>query len=348
MIGGCCQMLLLAVLLSCSKNGPTEAAAGLCPKGRGAFQLLVAAGISTKSASVYATIMRQNSIDEAVLGSITLQQLKDIGIAALGDRLKIHKFFSDDGDNCANSSCKNGGICRDGFRCFGCSCDGGFYGPTCEKKCPCKNNAKCKTTVTGFKCECTPGYTGILCEKQWLNEDRFKQLEQLLVELTTRLNRSEERLKASERQVAEQRRILAEVQKKQNASGWRMVRVNEELNKLNKMKLNGVTPTYIQKIPLCLPRNTKAILISVFTYFWNSGGHAYLDFKTHQKGNEKNGSVAVKNEHYNIYANTFYYELMLPWDTALPDELVFVVTRSALDGGDNNWYRIKLVGYITA
>ena len=53
------------------------------------------------------------------------------------------------------------------------------------------------------------------------------------------------------------------------------------------------------------------------------------------------------NTHYNVNANTFYYEQMIPWDSALPNEMSFKVIFSYNTGGAKNWYRVRLVGYVT-
>ena len=139
-------------------------------------ELLKLVGISGGNLLSYVAKLKKQNIDETILGSLTLQQLNNIGVTVLGDRLKIHKFFANDGNDCTSSSCKNNGICQDGFRCFSCRCDhnSGYYGPSCGLKCPCRNGGHCKTTRTGFKCECTPGYSGDQCEIKYLNEDRFR------------------------------------------------------------------------------------------------------------------------------------------------------------------------------
>ncbi|CAB4015337.1 Hypothetical predicted protein, partial [Paramuricea clavata] len=121
------------------------------------------------------------------------------------------------------------------------------------------------------------------------------------------------------------------------------------LNQLEKIQLHQVTPTYTQNLPIILPKNTRAILISVYCNFWNSKGHAYLNYITYQKGNDNAAAKAEGyNTHFNVYANTFLYEQMIPWNTTLSNELIFRVTRSYLSGGINNWYRVRLVGYITS
>ncbi|KAK3724603.1 hypothetical protein QZH41_005195 [Actinostola sp. cb2023] len=310
---------------------------------KGLQDYLKEAAIPGNKLKIYADIFRRQNIDVHVIKDLTQSQLQNLGINVLGDRLKIQKFFAGDCNNCANGNvCQNGGVCRDGFQCFRCSCTGNFYGPTCSSRCPCKNSGKCIGKPSGlFQCKCIPGYTGALCEKQWLSEDIFSQLEEKVKTLT-------QKLEQSEKEIAEQKKTLAEVKAKSNSAGWRLVRVDEKLDKLDKIALHRKTPTYIQNMPMSLAQNTKAIIISVFINFWNGQGHAYLNFKAYQQGNEKNGSATVGNTHFNVYANTFYYELMLPWNTTLPNKLVFKVTSSYLTGGVNNWYKIKLVGYVTA
>ncbi len=113
--------------------------------------------------------------------------------------------------------------------------------------------------------------------------------------------------------------------------------------------MHQTTPTYTQKLPIVLPQNTRAIIISVYCEFWNSDGHAYLNYITHQKGNDNaTGKAEGYNRHYKAYANTWLYEQMIPWNSTLSNELIFKVTSSYLTGGSNNWYRVRLVGYITS
>ena len=149
--------------------------------------LLKLAGIHGADLLSYVAKLKAHNIDETVLASLTFQQLNDIGITALGDRLKIYNFFSKDINDCTRSSCQNNGICRDGFRCFSCICDPskGYYGPSCQHKCPCLNGGVCKTEPTGFKCVCPLGYSGNLCktkyftEEKWIDfEDKLKQVNQ--------------------------------------------------------------------------------------------------------------------------------------------------------------------------
>ncbi|XP_028516164.1 uncharacterized protein LOC114575465 [Exaiptasia diaphana] len=342
------RILILASVSACVRIALCEQLPQPCALlKKGIQDFLREAGISANKLKTYADFFTQKNIDVNVFKALTLAQLQNLGIQVLGDRLKIQKYFSSDlCNNCAKSNvCKNGGVCQDGFRCFTCYCPDTYYGPTCSSKCPCKNSGKCIGKEDGgFECKCMAGYAGNLCEKQWLSEDAFKQLEQKVKKLTKKLEQNEKK-------ITEQGKALAEVKNKFNMlrkNEWRLVRVDKPLDKLAKIALYQKKPTYIQSMPMVFPSNTKAIIISVFTNFWNTKGHAYLDFKTYQQGNEKDGSVTVVNTHFNIYANTFYYELMLPWNTTLPQELVFKITGSYLTGGSNNWYQVKLVGFVKA
>ncbi|XP_028390988.1 uncharacterized protein LOC114515867 [Dendronephthya gigantea] len=321
------NLLIFAVVQICESTGQVSH----CIYGVTVKDLLKLARVNEASAQSYAAKLKQHKIDQTVLGSLTLQQLEDIGITALGDRLKIFNFFSKDPDDCGSTRCQNKGICQDGYRCFSCVCDpkSGFYGPRCEFKCPCLNRGVCKTTQTGFECVCPPGYSGDLCKTKYLTEKRFVKLEETIQQLTTRLQQSEQQIKNLQ------------------SRSWQLYRANEILNQLEKLQLSGQTPTYTQKLPILLPKNTKAILISIFCKFGNGNGHAYLNYVTYQKDNDNAAAKAEGyNTHYNVYANTFLYEQMIPWNTTLPNELIFRVTYSTLTGGNYNWYRVRLVGYV--
>ena len=288
-------------------------------------ELLKLAGISGGNLLSYVAKLKKQNIDETILGSLTLQQLNNIGVTVLGDRLKIHKFFANDGNDCTSSSCKNNGICQDGFRCFSCRCDhnSGYYGPSCGLKCPCRNGGHCKTTRTGFKCECTPGYSGDLCETKYLNEDRFLNLEKKVKQLAAKLVQTENELN-------KQRKVIENLPSHQRK--WKLHRANEVLNQLEKLQIHQSTPTYNQKLPVILPKGTQAILISIYCNFWNVKGHAYLNYEAYQKGNDKpEGKVYGYNTHFNVYANTLMYEQMDPmeqqssqWDDFQGDIILFI------------------------
>ena len=71
--------------------------------------------------------------------------------------------------------------------------------------------------------------------------------------------------------------------------------------------------SYTQKMPVLLPRNTRVILNSIYCNFWNSKGHAHLNYVTHQKDNDNvSGKAEDVNTHYNVHANTFIYKQMIP------------------------------------
>ena len=153
-----------------------------CVYGTQLKDLLKLTGIKGADLLSYVGKLKKHNIDETVLSSLTVKQLHNIGIAPLGDQLKIYNFFSKDVNDCTSSSCRNNAICRDGFRCFSCICDpkSGYYGPRCELKCPCLNGGVCQTTPTGFNCVCPAGYSGDLCKRKYLTEERIIKLEETL------------------------------------------------------------------------------------------------------------------------------------------------------------------------
>lgn len=325
----------------------------VCPKGRTLDVLLKEAGVASEDIAGYLKVFQQQRIDASVLKQMTTQQLQKTGIAAFGDATKIAKFFGQDStDNCAalTNPC-NKGSCHDGYKCFTCQCDPalGFHGPKCNQKCPCRNGGRCKTTLFGSECDCQPGFSGQLCESRWLTEARFTALEQKSQELLVKLEATENTLQKQEQDLKEQKQEITQLQTALNrSSGFSLKRVDKVFPSLARVALHQKTPTYIDQMPVDLPANTKAVMISVFCNFWNKGGHAYLNFDAYQKGNEKAGKISVTNRHYNIYANTLYYELLAPWDSQYSDEMVFKITSTYQTGGSNNWYQVKLVGYITA
>ena len=131
-------------------------------------------------------------------------------------------------------------------------------------------------------------------------------------------------------------------------STWTLRRTEIIFANLEKLTLHQVTPTYVEDLPLPLPHNTRALVVQIFCNFWNSDGHAYLDVDISQEGNEEGGVASVENTHFQVYANTFNYEVFVPWDSAISNELRFEVKRSYQTGGENNWYRLRVVGYVLA
>uniref|UniRef100_A0A5S6QT32 EGF-like domain-containing protein n=1 Tax=Trichuris muris TaxID=70415 RepID=A0A5S6QT32_TRIMR len=71
---------------------------------------------------------------------------------------------------CTNSSCKHGKCLQHSYDVFGCKCDPGYEGVTCDKninECqssPCQNGAECTDLVDGYACKCTKGFRGKHCE----------------------------------------------------------------------------------------------------------------------------------------------------------------------------------------
>ncbi len=178
----CSLALFLSIALGLVHSHMSASQVSPCNHETTVKDLLKLTGINGSDLLSYVGKMRKHNIDETVLSSLTFKQLHDIGITALGDRLKIYNFFSKDVNDCTSSSCQNDGMCRDGFRCFSCICDpkSGYYGPRCELKCPCLNGGFCKTTPIGFKCVCPPGYSGDLCKIKYLTEERMVKLEETL------------------------------------------------------------------------------------------------------------------------------------------------------------------------
>jgi len=185
------------------------------------------------------------------------------------------------------------------------------------------------------------------CEecKNWNDELRFSKLEAAVELLTTKVSALEVKGRETEAELNVARKML-----KTSNTGWSLKRTELIFPQLYKLKLHNVTPTYTARLPLTpLPSNTKAVIISVFCNFWNSGNsHAYLHGYIQQKGNEVGGRVKFQHTHYSVYANTFSNEVLVPWDSSVSNEIKVQVTSSYLSGGSNNWYRITLVGYITA
>jgi len=177
--------------------------------------------------------------------------------------------------------------------------------------------------------------------KTWDYEIRVSKLEAKVAELANSNMETRAELKVT-------RDMLNKCVSK-NISSWELKRTDLIFPSLQKMSLHQTTPHYVEKLPLPLPANTKAVIISIFCNFWNTGSsHAYLNAELRQKGNVDGGVAKITNTHFSVYANTFYYEVFVPWNTAISNEFEFNVTGSYRTGGDKNWYRVQMVGYITA
>lgn len=78
-------------------------------------------------------------------------------------------------DPCGTAPCLNGGTCvpnsgnGNGYRCV---CAAGFVGNNCDKaKCTdstCQNGGTCKNSAAGPVCTCLEGYSGANCEIEWV------------------------------------------------------------------------------------------------------------------------------------------------------------------------------------
>ena len=181
----------------------------------------------------------------------------------------------------------------------------------------------------------------------WDDDLRLAKLESLV----SHLQREVADLTAAKVQTEAELKITQDMAKSslsECSSAWNLKRTQIVFPNLEKLALHQTTPTYVETMPTPLPNNTRAVIVQVFCNFWNSGGHAYLNVDIQQEDNEEGGVASVENRHYSVYANTFYYEVMVPWDGTLPDKLKFVVKSSYQTGGADNWYRLRVVGYITA
>ena len=168
----------------------------------------------------------------------------------------------------------------------------------------------------------------------------IKQLNDKVDQLTTQQVQLQEELKATQES--------AKCTSEQYRSSWTLKRTKITFPDLEKLSLHQETPTYVETLPVPLPNNTRAIIVQVFCNFRNEDGHAYLNVDMQQDGNEEGGIVSVENTHFRVYANTFYYEVMVPWDNSISDRIRFAVTNSYTTEGPNNWYRLRVVGYILA
>ena len=200
--------------------------------------------------------------------------------------------------------------------------------------------AQQRAELVMLKKKTTYNYTQFL--KQMTESEAF--LKKRVSEQQHELAMLKNNLKAMTTMVGGHKETLDKLAK---AEGWRLTRVDAVFPKLTKFQTHQVTPTYVEKSPVTLPSNTRAIIISVLCNFQNRNGHAYMEFDVYQKGLQSGGKASAPNVHFNVYANTFYYEIMIPWDSSLGDEIVFKLTSTYFTGGIENWYRVKLVGYVT-
>ncbi len=186
-----------------------------------------------------------------------------------------------------------------------------------------------------------------LSDKRFQDENRLTKLETAVKELQNenlRLKQSNMDVKA---ELAATRNVFKDCVSLYNRT-WALKRVNYVVPSLAKVQLHQKTAVYTEKIPQSLlNKNTKAVIVSVFCNFWNTGGHAYMNLDFNQKGNEDSGSAHAPNTHYAVSANTFYYEIMIPWDSKFGNEVVFKVSHTYNTGGSDNWYQVKVVGTVT-
>ncbi|KAG1672481.1 Neurogenic locus protein delta [Nymphon striatum] len=72
-------------------------------------------------------------------------------------------------NDCAKTTCMNGGTCIDSINSFKCLCVPGYMGSLCQTNVndcltkPCANGGLCHDLVNDYKCTCRPGFTGKDC-----------------------------------------------------------------------------------------------------------------------------------------------------------------------------------------
>ena len=138
-------------------------------------------------------------------------------------------------------------------------------------------------------------------------------------------------------------------------SSWELKRINYVFPSLAKVQLHKKNVAYTEKIPAnLLPKTTKAIIVSVFCHFHNHhGAYAYMNITFNQQGNENSGSAKIDNFHWNVQANSWYNEVMIPWNVNLGNEAVFKLEGTYNTGinvhskANENWYQVKMVGFIS-
>lgn len=109
-----------------------------------------------------------------------------------------------------------------------------------------------------------------------------------------------------------------------------------------------VTPTNTYPIPITLPPNTKAIFIGCYYNHGNDGSdHGYLSFKAYQSGaTNADDKATFPNQHFRDYANSDYYELMVPWNNSGSGNAVTIQVTSSYNTNSLNRYAIYYAGYI--
>ncbi|XP_052279226.1 uncharacterized protein LOC127877412 isoform X4 [Dreissena polymorpha] len=80
-------------------------------------------------------------------------------------------YVSQDIDECAVSTCKNGARCVNSSGGFNCMCAMGWQGTNCDEdidECAvstCKNEVRCNNSAGGYKCTCATGWQGTNCDE---------------------------------------------------------------------------------------------------------------------------------------------------------------------------------------
>ncbi len=203
-----------------------------------------------------------------------------------------------------------------------------------------------------------------LSNEKFKRELRLTKMEATLQSLTGKFNDLKAKLndleakntKLEETNLNIKAELLATRNSFMQCRSWEFKRIDYVFPSLAKVQLNlgHKTVTYTEQIPASLlTQATRAVIISVYCHFHNhdnSNAAMYITFN--QKGNENAGTAKLHNYHFNVRANTWYNEMMIPWNTSLGNEAVFKLTYTSIYGThkqtkkNENWFTVKMVGFI--
>merc|ERR1719290_958155 len=178
--------------------------------------------------------------------------------------------------------------------------------------------------------------------ESWDTELRIAQLEALVKHLQDQISELTTARVGNEAE-AKVTRAMARSAQRSCDSNWTLKRTEIVFANLEKIQLSQQQQVYTETLPVALPNNTRAVIVQVYCLVNNANpSHAYLYGAVHQEGNAEQGTAKLENKHFNVYANSFNYEVMVPWDAKHSNKLVVDVTSSYNSGeypeqGNVNW-----------